>query len=96
MGKAAKLNRAQRATDPHAPRDGDLVPGTLDRRTMTASVPRRANLWQEQGGRRVGCDCWSHTQDVTAERCDHCGAAVPLVTLPREEMAAFRATVAAA
>ncbi len=36
---------------------------------------------------RGGCDCWSHTQHVTDSRCDHCGAAVPIVTLPREETA---------
>lgn len=34
-----------------------------------------------------GCDCWSHTQHVTDRRCDHCGADVPIVTLPREELA---------
>jgi len=26
------------------------------------------------------CDCWTHTQHVTDSRCDHCGAAVPIVT----------------
>ena len=36
----------------------------------------------------TGCDCWSHTQHVTEGRCDHCGAAVPIVTLPHEELAA--------
>ncbi len=42
-----------------------------------------------------GCDCWSHTQHVTDGHCDHCGVAVPLVTLPRAELDAFRAGTAA-
>ncbi len=44
------------------------------------------------------CDCWSHTQHVTDGKCDHCGAAVPIVTLSREELAEARgrATEAAA
>jgi hypothetical protein len=37
-----------------------------------------------------GCDCWDHTQRVTDGRCDHCGAAVPIVTLPAAELAALR------
>ncbi len=41
-----------------------------------------------------GCDCWSHSQHVTDGRCDHCGVAVPIVTLPLAELAAFRATIA--
>jgi hypothetical protein len=40
------------------------------------------------------CDCWGHTQHVTDGRCDHCGTAVPIVTLPLDELAAFRATIA--
>ncbi len=30
---------------------------------------------------------------ITDSRCDHCGVAVPIVTLPAEELAAFRATI---
>ncbi len=41
------------------------------------------------------CDCWSHTQHVTDGHCDHCGVAVPIVTLPAAELAAFRATIPA-
>jgi len=41
------------------------------------------------------CNCWSHTQHVTDSRCDHCGATVPIVTLPAAELAAFRATIPA-
>lgn len=43
----------------------------------------------------TGCTCWDHTQHVTDRRCDHCGAAVPLVTLPRAELDAFRLGTAA-
>jgi len=56
MGKQAKRNAAQRATDPHEPRGGDLLPGTFDRATGRAHIPRRANYWRALPGRRVACD----------------------------------------
>jgi len=46
-----------------------------------ALCPRGDDCTMFQGG----CDCWSHTQHVTDSRCDHCGVAVPIVTLSREE-----------
>jgi hypothetical protein len=30
--------------------------------------------------RPIGCDCFGHEEHVTGGRCDHCGAAVPIVT----------------
>lgn len=59
MGKAARLNRVRREAegrDAHPPMPGDLLPGTLDRRTGRAAIPRRANFWRALSGRRVGCD----------------------------------------
>jgi pyruvate-formate lyase-activating enzyme len=40
------------------------------------------------------CDIWEHEQHVTGGRCDHCGAAVPIVTLSAAELARTRAAVA--
>lgn len=39
------------------------------------------------------CPWWTHEQHVTDSRCDHCGAAVPIVTLPPEQLDAERARV---
>jgi pyruvate formate lyase activating enzyme len=36
------------------------------------------------------CPFWSHEQFVTDGRCDHCGAAVPIVTVSPAEIAAAR------
>jgi len=32
------------------------------------------------------CPWWQHEQHVTDGRCDHCGTAVPIVTLTAEEL----------
>lgn len=40
-----------------------------------------------------GCHYWTHEQHVTDGRCDHCQAAVPIVTLSDGDLAAMRAHV---
>lgn len=59
MGKAAKLKQARReaAPDPHLPDvTGPIVAGSVEPRTMRATIPRAANFWRALPGRRVGCD----------------------------------------
>ena len=41
------------------------------------------------------CTCWSHEQHATGGRCDHCGAAVPIVTLTTDELTETRRPVRA-
>jgi len=62
---------------PPATPDGSLCPLEL-----IGSTEDRCTMFQG------GCDCWGHTQHVTDNRCGHCGAAVPIVTLPRAELGA--------
>ena len=69
----------------HAPTTPD---GTLCPLEPIGSTEDRCTMFQG------GCNCWSHTQHVTDGRCDHCGTDVPIVTLPLDELAAFRATIA--
>ena len=52
--------------------------------------------WEKPCVMPLYCPWWTHEQHVSGGRCDHCGAAVPVVCLSERELAAERAKVRAA
>jgi pyruvate formate lyase activating enzyme len=76
MGKAAKSRALRRRQDPdrHLPDvTGPIAPGTLDRPTLRAAIPRVADFWHELPSRRVACDlCYRRCELAPGEAgwCD--------------------------
>ncbi len=89
MGKAAKARALRRGQEPDRHRPdvtGPRAPGTLDRATRRATIPRAADFWHERPGRRVACDLHVAPDGI----CGHCGGQTPIKGIGRDEYDAIR------